>query len=74
MKVFASEIIHKSTSKNLVIQYENNIKRTDVSFNTSGLEEYPEQISPGAAVKESLHGSSASTRWFRDAIPDDKEA
>jgi hypothetical protein len=74
MKVFASEIIHKSTSKNLVIQYENNIKRTDVSFNTSGLEEYPEQISPGAAVKESLRGSSASTRWFRDAIPDDKEA
>ena len=74
MKVFASEIIHKSTSQNPIIRYENTIKRTGVSLNTSGLEEYPEQISPGAAVKESLHGSSASTRWFRDAIPDDKEA
>jgi hypothetical protein len=81
MKVFVSDLIHivsdlihKSTSDILIYRYESDRRSIKALSNTSGIEESPDQKSPGGRFKAALPECTTSTRWFRDAIPGDKEA
>ena len=74
MKVFVSDLIHKITSDILIYRYESDMISIKKLSNTSGIEESLDQKSPGARFKVALPECSTSTRWFREAIPGDKEA
>jgi hypothetical protein len=74
MKVFVSDHVHKSTSNILIYRYESDRLSIKKLSNTSGIEESLDQKSPGARFKVALPECSTSTRWFREAIPGDKEA
>jgi hypothetical protein len=74
MKVFVSDLIHESTSDILIYRYESDRRSIKKLSNTSGIEESLDQKSPGARFKVALPECSRSKRWFREAIPGDKEA